>query len=158
MQNIFIFGYINSEKTMGNFTIFYSDDDEDDLSIFADAVESVPKKIDLQVYNGGQKLLDAINNPPPTPHIIFLDLNMPGKNGFDVLKEIRSSEDKKDLPIVIYSTSNEPAIISKCLDLGANRFVSKPILMSDIIKSIKDALEIDWENFSPNHANFVYKY
>lgn len=142
---------------MTDFIIFYTDDDEDDLSIFADAVESVTEKINLQIYNGGQKLLDAINNPPPIPYIIFLDLNMPGKNGFDVLQEIRSS-DQKNLPVVIYSTSNEPGIINKCLDLGANRFIIKPIKMSDIIKSIKDTLQIDWENFTTTHANFVYKY
>lgn len=142
---------------MTDYTIFYTDDDDDDLSIFADAVESVPQKIRLQTYTGGEKLLQAIFNPPPTPHVVFLDLNMPGKNGFEVLEEIRSS-DKKDIPIIIYSTSNEPGIIEKCRTLGANCFVTKPILMSDIIKSIQHALEVDWENFTPTHANFVYRY
>ncbi|KAF2518064.1 response regulator [Flavobacterium foetidum] len=143
---------------MTNFTIFYTDDDEDDLSIFADAVESVPHKINLQTYSGGQKLLNAIFNPPPTPYVVFLDLNMPGKNGFDVLEEIRSSQDQKNIPVIIYSTSNEPGIIEKCRTLGANCFVTKPVLMSDIVKSIEHALEVDWDTFTPNHSNFVYKY
>lgn len=143
---------------MTDYTIFYTDDDEDDLSIFADAVESVPQKINLQTYSGGEKLLQAIFNPPPTPYVVFLDLNMPGKNGFDVLEELRKSKDKKNIPVVIYSTSSEPGIIEKCRVLGANRFVTKPILMSDIIKSIQHALEIDWEKFTTTHANFVYKY
>jgi hypothetical protein len=56
---------------MTNLTIFYTDDDEDDLSIFADAVESLPEKIQLKTYNGGDKLLVAIYNPPPTPHVVF---------------------------------------------------------------------------------------
>ncbi|MFB9080831.1 response regulator [Flavobacterium procerum] len=143
---------------MTNFTIFYTDDDEDDLSIFTDAVESVPQKINLQTYSGGQKLLNAIFNPPPTPYVVFLDLNMPGKNGFDVLEEIRSSQDQKNIPVIIYSTSNEPGIIEKCRTLGANCFVTKPVLMSDIVKSIEYALEVDWDKFTPNHSNFVYKY
>jgi CheY-like chemotaxis protein len=142
---------------MTDYTIFYTDDDDDDLSIFADAVESVSQKVRLQTYTGGEKLLDAIFNPPPTPYVVFLDLNMPGKNGFEVLEEIRSS-DKKDIPVIIYSTSNEPGIIEKCRILGANCFVTKPILMKDIIKSIQHALEVDWENFTPTHANFVYRY
>ncbi|WP_230406362.1 response regulator [Flavobacterium fluviale] len=146
------------EKSMMNYTIFYTDDDEDDLSIFADAVESIPQKITLQTYSAGDKLLDAIFNPPPTPHVVFLDLNMPGKNGYDVLEEIRNSEDKKDIPVVIYSTSSEPGIIEKCRSLGANCFITKPVLMSDIIKSIEHAITINWNQFVPNKSNFVYKY
>lgn len=141
---------------MTNLTIFYTDDDEDDLSIFADAVESLPEKIQLKTYNGGDKLLTAINNPPPIPYVVFLDLNMPGKNGFDVLKELRDSE-KKDIPIVIFSTSNEPGIIEKCRLLGANLFITKPVLMKDIVKSIEHALEINWKEFVPDAKNFVYK-
>ncbi|MWB93918.1 response regulator [Flavobacterium sp. GA093] len=142
---------------MADLTVFYTDDDEDDLSIFADAVESLPKKIQLQTYTGGEKLLNAIYNPPPTPNIVFLDLNMPGKNGFDVLQELRNSGYKNDIPIIIFSTSNEPTIIERCRNLGADYFITKPVLMKDIIKSIEHALEIDWKNFNANDKNFVYK-
>lgn len=142
---------------MTDFTIFYTDDDEDDLSIFADAVESLPKKIKLQTYTGGEKLLNAIYNPPPTPHVVFLDLNMPGKNGFDVLTELKSSDEKSNIPVIIFSTSNEPSIIEKCRVLGANLFITKPVLMKDIVKSINHALEIDWKQFNPTDKTFVYK-
>jgi CheY-like chemotaxis protein len=142
---------------MTDLTIFYTDDDEDDLSIFADAVESLPKKIQLQTYNGGDKLLNAIYNPPPTPHLVFLDLNMPGKNGFDVLSEMRNGDKAIDIPVVIFSTSNEPTIIEKCRRLGANYFITKPVLMKDIIRSIQHAIEIDWKKFIPTDRNFVYK-
>lgn len=142
---------------MTDLTIFYTDDDEDDLSIFTDAVESLPKKIQLKTYNGGEKLLNAIYNPPPTPSVVFLDLNMPGKNGFDVLKELQNSEEKRNIPIVIFSTSSEPSIIEKCRHLGANYFITKPVLMKDIVKSIQHALEINWKEFIPGPKNFVYK-
>ena len=142
---------------MNDITIFYTDDDEDDLSIFADAVESLEKKIILQTYTGGDKLLKAIYNPPPKPNVVFLDLNMPGKNGFDILTELRNSDIKIDIPIIIFSTSNEPGIIEKCRSLGANYFVTKPVLMSDIVKIINFTLEIDWKNFITTEQNFVYK-
>lgn len=142
---------------MNDITIFYTDDDEDDLSIFADAVESLSKKITLQTYTGGDKLLKAIYNPPPTPNVVFLDLNMPGKNGFDVLVELRNNDANNDIPVIIFSTSNEPGIIEKCRSLGANYFVTKPVLMSDIIKIINFTLEIDWKNFSTTGQNFIYK-
>jgi len=142
---------------MAEFTIFYTDDDEDDLSIFTDAVESLPKKIKLQTYSGGEKLLNAIYNPPPTPHVVFLDLNMPGKNGFDVLAELKNSEEKNDIPVIIFSTSNEPSIIERCRNLGASYFITKPILMKDIVRSIEHAIEIDWDKFKPSEKDFVYK-
>jgi CheY-like chemotaxis protein len=145
------------KETMTDFTVFYTDDDEDDLSIFTDAVESMSKKIELKTYNGGEKLLTAIYNPPPTPHVVFLDLNMPGKNGFDVLTELRSFEEKNNIPVVIFSTSSEPGIIEKCRILGANFFITKPVLMKDIVKSIEHALEMDWSKFIPDPKNFVYK-
>lgn len=81
---------------------------------------------------------------------------MPGKNGFDVLEEIRNSDYDKDIPIVIYSTSSEAGIIEKCRNLGANFYITKPVLMKDIIKSIEHAITIDWDNFITTKANFVY--
>jgi len=142
---------------MKNFTIFYTDDDEDDLSIFTDAVESLSREINLQTYSGGEKLLNAIHHPPPTPSVIFLDLNMPGKNGFDVLNELKGSKENSDIPVIIFSTSNEPSIIEKCLNLGANYFITKPVLMKDIIKSIEHSLSINWKEFVPDRKTFVYK-
>ncbi|MNK49265.1 Response regulator rcp1 [compost metagenome] len=143
---------------MTDFTIFYTDDDEDDLCIFADAVESLPHNINLQTYSGSQNFLNALSDSPVIPSVIFLDLNMPGKNGFDVLQELRNSEDKKDIPVVIYSTSSEPGNIERCLSLGANCFITKPVLMSDIIKAIEHAMKIDWDKFIPTRSNFVFKY
>lgn len=145
-------------NAMKNYTIFYTDDDEDDISIFTDAVDSIPQNIVLQTYSEGQKLLNAIFNPPPTPYVVFLDLNMPGKNGFDVLEEIRKSDQNNDIPVVIYSTSSEAGIIEKCRNLGANYFITKPVLMRDIIKAIEHAIQIDWQKFTPTPANFVFKY
>jgi len=142
---------------MTDYTIFYTDDDEDDITIFTDAVDSIPQNIILQTYSEGEKLLSAIFNPPATPYIVFLDLNMPGKNGFDVLEELRNSVYKKDIPVVIYSTSSEPGIIERCRNLGANGFITKPVLMKDIIKSIEHAIQIDWNKFIPTKSNFVLK-
>ncbi|WP_426485512.1 response regulator [Flavobacterium sp. 2] len=142
---------------MNDLLIFYTDDDEDDLSIFADAVESLEKDIILQTYSGGEKLLNAIAHSPPKPNVIFLDLNMPGKNGFDVLTELKGSEKNNDIPVIIFSTSNEPGIIEKCLTLGANFFITKPVLMKDIIKAIEYSLTINWKEFTPDRKTFVYK-
>lgn len=142
---------------MNELLIFYTDDDEDDLSIFADAVELLSKEVTLQTYSGGEKLLNAIAHSPPKPYLIFLDLNMPGKNGFDVLTELKGSKENNDIPIIIFSTSNEPSIIEKCIALGANFFITKPVLMKDIVKAIEYSLSINWKEFIPDRKTFVYK-
>ncbi|MEN2412417.1 response regulator [Flavobacterium mesophilum] len=142
---------------MNNFTIFYTDDDEDDLSIFADAVDSLSKEVNLQMFSGGEKLLNTIHNSSQKPDVLFLDLNMPGKNGFDVLKELKGSTENSDIPVVIFSTSNEPSIIEKCLVLGANFFITKPVFMKDIVKAIEFVLSINWQEFVPDRKTFVYK-
>lgn len=139
-----------------NFTIFYTDDDEDDLILFEEAASTL-KSVRVETYNHADKLLHAIANPPPSPQIIFLDLNMPGKNGFEVLQELRESEEHRDIPIVIYSTSSEQNSIAKCKELGANLYIVKPFSLEGITKSIEHALAINWQMFKPSLNDFVYK-
>jgi len=141
----------------GEFTIFYADDDHDDLEVFRDVVQTIGSKINLMTHDHGEKILNALRNPPPTPKIIFLDLNMPGKSGFEVLEEIKSSDDLKDLPVVIFSTSNDPSNISRSMKMGANYYVTKPTSFESLKKSIEHTLNIDWKNFKPTKSNFIYK-
>ncbi len=67
-----------------------------------------------------------MKNPPPAPSLVFVDLNMPVKNGFDVNKDIRSSKNFKDIPIIVLSTSSDSASVSKSESLGANYCIQKP--------------------------------
>lgn len=138
------------------FTIFYTDDDLDDLDFFSEVVDSMNTDVTLVTQNNGRKLLDALNNPPPSPSIIFLDLNMPGINGFDVLTEIRSTENLKNLTVVILSTSNDDKIIDKSLNLGANFYITKPNDFVSLKKSIEHSINVNWNLFTPNKDNFVY--
>lgn len=145
------------KKFMKNeFTIFYTDDDLDDLDFFSEVVDSMNTDVTLVTQNNGRKLLDALNNPPPSPSIIFLDLNMPGINGFDVLTEIRSTENLKNLTVVILSTSNDDKIIDKSLNLGANFYITKPNDFVSLKKSIEHSINVNWNLFTPNKDNFVY--
>jgi len=137
------------------FTIFYTDDDLDDLDFFTEVVDSIGN-INLVTQNNGKKLLEALHNPPPSPSILFLDLNMPGISGFDVLTEIRNSASWKNLPIIIISTSNDDKIIDKSLNLGANFYITKPNDFVSLKKSIEHSINVNWNSFMPNKDNFVY--
>lgn len=139
-----------------NVTIFYADDDADDLEFFRDVTTAIDKNIKLFTHENGNQLLVAVKNPPPSPQIIFLDLNMPGKDGFEVLKELKNSEEYKNIPVVIFSTSNDQNNIIRSKELGANLYITKPNSFAKFQKSIEHTLSINWDAFKPSLENFFY--
>ena len=77
------------------------------------------------------------------PHLILLDLNLPRKDGRQVLHEIKSDEDLKRIPVVILTTSRAEEDILKTYNLHANCFITKPIDLNDFIKVVQ-AIEEFW--------------
>lgn len=137
-------------------TIFYADDDLEDLDFFTEVANAIDRDIKVVTHEDGNKLIDALHNPPPSPNIIFLDLNMPGKNGFDVLEELRATERLNQIPIVIFSTSADEKNIAKSKLLGANFYLPKLPSYEAFKKSIEDTLNINWNNFNPDGSAFLY--
>ena len=138
------------EKT----TIYYVDDDSDDLQYFADAAAHLGKEIIL--YNVGFDMLQAIQTPP-FPSIVFLDLNMPEITGFEILKFIKNNSSYKKLPVVILSTSNNPRDIDVSWNLGASYFIVKNGKYEAFQQSLEYVIGIDWKNFKRDRENFVHK-
>lgn len=139
------------------YVIFYADDDKDDLDFFRDVTDSLTGKIQLFTHTNVDSLLGALQKPPPIPQVIFLDLNMPGKNGFDALQELKKNLDLKDIPVVIFSTSSDEHSVSKSLDMGASFYVTKSTTFATLKKSIEYTLGINWQTFEPSSSNFIYK-
>ena len=135
--------------------IFYADDDLEDLDFFSDVARTI-SGITLFTHGRGDDLLHAVENPPPTPQIIFLDLNMPGKNGFEVLQELRSRKENGNIPVVIFSTSTDSENVARSRDLGANYYVPKSADYNDFKRSIEHTISIDWPNFAPSLKDFLY--
>ena len=146
---------LNFILMQADLTIFYVDDDPEDLDFFRDVTSTI-NGIELFTHNRGDALINALHNPPPSPQIIFLDLNMPGKNGFEVLQELKSDEHLKDIPVVIFSTSSDEKNIAKSMELGASYFVTKLGMYESFKKSIEHTLAIDWKTFRPSLQNFIY--
>ena len=125
--------------------IFLADDDMDDCSFFKDALKELNEKTELTIANDGQKLLSILDETvPPPPHVIFLDLNMPGKNGFECLEEIRKTPKLSSIPVVIFSTSSNINAIDATYSLGANYYVCKPRSFDLLKKAIKKVLSLDF--------------
>lgn len=140
-----------------NPNIFYTDDDEDDQELFRGALAEVDSSLVLTTANDGDRLLELLSRGQHKPRLIFLDLNMPRKNGYEVLKEMRSDDKLKYCPVVIFSTSSDAAAVEKTRSLGANLFVPKPRSYSGIKKAIETVVNIDWQHFAPASDNFILR-
>ena len=112
----------------------------------------------VQTVHNGIDLMKHLNeNVSPTPHLLFLDLNMPKKSGLECLKEIRELEQYKNLTIVIYSTSSSSTDIENTFLYGANVYINKPIQLELLRKALAHVLKINWQyhTSSLNRDNFL---
>lgn len=140
------------------FTIFYTDGDQDDLEFFREIVDIIDDNIEVITQTNGQQLMHALDNPPPNPYLVYLDLNMPGLNGLEILKRVRSSSSHNKLPVIIFSTSQDENTIERTRQLGASYYLPKTGIFDHLKKSIEHTLNMDWTGFIPNKNNFVYNY
>jgi CheY-like chemotaxis protein len=131
--------------------ILLADDDEDDRKLFKDILDefSLPTHLTF-VYNGEQLMQLLHGSAGLLPDVLFLDLNMPRKNGFDCLLEIRRSEKLKSLTVIIFSTSCDPGLVKLLYKNGAQYYIRKPNsyaqLKNDIIHALSLAAKADIEN------------
>lgn len=118
-------------------TVWLADDDEDDCLVFRDVLTELPHPPHLTCVKNGQILLDRLQANAVLPDILFLDLNMPIKDGLSALEDIKRDNRLKSLPVVMLSTSAQPAALEKAFALGALCFVKKP----DTFAALKAILE-----------------
>ena len=79
------------------------------------------------VLHGPDELFEYLSSHPDhLPELILSDLNMPGKNGYDIIKEVKETPAFTKIPVVITSTSSTRSLINKCFDLGASDYMIKP--------------------------------
>lgn len=108
----------------------------DDIPINVTLIEKMLKPFHfvIEKANDGQTALDIVADNKPD--LILLDLMMPGINGYDVIKQLRAKEETKQLPIIVISALNSNEDVVKGYDLGANDFLTKPIIMNRLHTSV----------------------
>lgn len=118
--------------------ILLADDDESDRLLFTQALAELKINTIVNTVKNGIELMEWLNmGNTLVPDLLFLDLNMPRKNGLECLKEIKSNEKLKDISIAIYSTSDNAKDMDETFRNGANVYITKP---SDF-KLLKKVLE-----------------
>lgn len=140
--------------------ILLADDDENDRLLFTDAFSELKTKTIVQTVNNGIELMKWLNGKDTRlPHLIFLDLNMPIKNGLQCLKEIRSNETLKNISVAIYSTSNNQKDIEETFSNGANVYITKPSDFNTLKQILEKAVMIAYlyQQGDMRRENFLLK-
>jgi CheY-like chemotaxis protein len=113
------------------------DDDDDDRLIFSATIKKYFPNYELNSYSSFEKSQDWFTlDSNQQPAVVFMDLNMPKTNGLTALKMIREQHGLIHLPVVIYSTSNNPDDVNQCLKAGATAFITKPSTISELVEEI----------------------
>ena len=126
-------------------TILMVEDNATDVMITKEALAHAKLLNTLHVVNDGMEAMDFLHRrgkypKAPHPDLILLDLNMPRKNGQEVLAEIKADERLKHIPVVILTTSKAEEDVLKAYGLYANCYVVKPVdfdVFADVVRSIE---------------------
>ena len=122
---------MNAKKQSSPLNILLADDDSDDRLFFDKALKELTILNTLTTVHDGEHLMKYLSENKQLPDVLFLDLNMPQKNGFECLVEIKENEKLKDLYVVMFSTSipkdkhYELNMISNLFKFGASDFICK---------------------------------
>lgn len=138
--------------------ILLADDDENDRLIFTEAFAELKVNTIIHSVNDGIQLMEWLNREDITlPDLLFLDLNMPRKNGIECLKEIRSNEKLKEISVAIYSTSDYKKDIDETFHCGANVYITKPNNFNKLKQVLEKAVMMtyQYQNQSMNKENFL---
>lgn len=144
---------MNSEQSHTFLNILLADDDRDDRAFFEKALLEISIATHLTTVNDGEQLMEYLTeNKDQLPDILFLDLSMPRKTGYECLAEITGDKNFTGLYIVMLTTSFtrgidfEYNLVNTLLKMGAQDYIRKPGSFEELKKVIKDILTIFIEN------------
>lgn len=130
--------------------ILLVEDNPGDIRLTQEALKESQMDVHLDVVTDGEQAIDFLMKrqrftEAVRPHLILLDLNLPKKNGLEVLKEIKVDESLKKIPVIVLTTSDADHDINKAYSLHANCYILKPVDFDDFAKVIR-LVESFWFN------------
>jgi CheY-like chemotaxis protein len=124
-------------------SILIAEDDADDRFLLQSAFSENGYTENIEFVENGVEVMNYLKDriKGNYPSFILLDLNMPKKNGREVLKEIKEHPELKKIPVIIFTTTKNETEINRCYELGANSYIVKPssfAILLNIIRQIRD--------------------
>jgi CheY-like chemotaxis protein len=137
--------------------LLLADDDEDDRWLFKHALTDLSIPHTLQVFSNGAELINyLLINQQQLPDAVFLDINMPKKDGLECLTEIKSHQNLKIIPVIIYSTANPGLKAKEMYANGAYHYIQKPGSFFTLRKILNKVLSlIRCPHHHPSVENFI---
>ena len=128
--------------------ILVVEDNAGDIRLLREAFKECNIEAKLSVVRDGDEAMSFLRRQPPyekgpRPELILLDLNLPRKDGREVLAEIKGEPDLRQIPVMILSTSTRPEDVDNAYDLHANSYISKPTDIAGLIAMTK-TIEAFW--------------
>ncbi len=139
-------------------SIIIADDDEDDIIFLENSLKNLNPSVEILKVRNGLKLMMLMNKHKPD--VLFLDINMPVKNGIECLKELKEQNKLDKTRVVIYSTSNNLTEIEQCYNLGANFYFIKPVELTNLELTLNALFNNEdfADNKPPSKDAFVLDY
>lgn len=123
--------------------LILAEDDDDDRLLFEEALDELPVTVELTIFNNGDELMKWLTDDGnKLPDALYLDLNMPRKNGFAALGEIKRNSQLQDLPVIIFSTSSNREMIKQVFKDAAHYYIRKPANFWELKKLIHKSLKL----------------
>lgn len=128
--------------------ILHVEDNLGDIRLTEEAFKTAGDEVNILAVTTGDEALDCLSRQATDeartlPDIVLVDLNLPGKDGCDVLESIREDPQLDFLPVIMFSSSESREDISRCYDARANAYLTKPN-SPDRFNSLVEAIEKFW--------------
>lgn len=136
-----------TEEIVRRLRVLLADDDEDDRLLTSEAFSESRLNGELRCVADGEEAMQYLQRrgtyenadveSAPRPDIILLDLNMPRKDGREVLRELKNDEALRGIPVIVLTTSKAEEDILRTYNLGVNSFITKPITFDGLVDVMK---------------------
>lgn len=138
--------------------VFAIEDNPADVRLIEEGVDAAGIELDLEVIHSGQRAIEQLTTidaeaSDSYPDLVLLDLNLPGKSGFEVLAAIRTETAFQDVPVVVVSSSENSDDIRRVYESSANAYVMKPADPDEYIRMVDAAIEFWITNVTPSPTN-----
>jgi chemotaxis family two-component system response regulator Rcp1 len=137
---------VNGQRVDRQIEILLVEDNPGDVRLTVEALKEGKVHNNLNVVNDGMQAMAFLHreneySEAPRPDLILLDLNLPKKDGYEVLTEIKKDPTLKHIPVVVLTSSKDEQDVIKTYNLHANCYITKPINLEHfimVVKSIED--------------------